>query len=77
MDVSNKWAICAVFENEAGEFNYTYYEERLFDTYSEALDAINDEDGEMLSQASTLDCEIDEDLQGYWLDDLTPYEMER
>jgi hypothetical protein len=72
-----KWAIKAVFENEQGEENFTYYEEKTFFTKRGAIRAINDNYGEQLAQAATLDCEIEEDLQGFWLDDFDVYKVER
>ena len=71
----SKWAIKAVFYNEAGEENVTYYEERTYCTKRGALKAINAEHGEEIAQSANLDCEIEEDLKGFWLDDLDVYEV--
>lgn len=71
----SKWAIKAVFCNWEGEKNFTYYEEKIYRTKRGALRAINAERGEEIAQAANLDCEIEEDLQGFWLDDLEVYEM--
>ena len=70
-----KWAIKAVFENEKGEENFTYYEEKTFFTKRGAIRAINGNYGEQLAQAASIDCEIEEDLQGFWLDDLDIYQV--
>lgn len=72
----SRWAIKAVFYNEAGEENFTYYEEKTYRTREEALSAINDEHGEQIAQDATLDCEIDGELKGFFLDDLDVYEVE-
>jgi hypothetical protein len=71
-----KWAIKAVFSNEEGESNFTYYEEKQFWTRRGAIRAINDNYGESLAEAATLDCQIDEDLDGFWLEDLDVYKVE-
>jgi hypothetical protein len=42
----------------------------------EALEEKNDSYGEELAQASTLDSRIEEDLVGYFYDDLEPYLIE-
>jgi hypothetical protein len=73
----NKWAIKAVFSNEQGEENFTYYEEKTFYTKHGAIRAINDNYGESLVEAATIDCKIDEDLQGFWLEDLDVYKVKR
>ena len=71
----SKWAIKAVFYNEAGEENFTYYEEKTYRTKRGALRAINGVCGEEIAQSASLDCEIEEDLKGFWLDDLDIYEV--
>jgi hypothetical protein len=71
----SKWAIKAVFYNEAGEENFTYYEEKTYRTKRGALRAINGAHGEDIAQSASLDCEIEEDLKGFWLDDLDIYEV--
>lgn len=70
-----KWAIKAVFCNEAGEQNFTYYQEKTYRTKRGALRAINADRGEEIAQAANLDCEIEEDLKGFWLDDLDIYQV--
>jgi hypothetical protein len=71
-----KWAIKAVFYNEEGEQNFTYYEEKQFRTRRGAIRAINNNYGESLVEAATIDCKVDEDLQGFWLEDLDVYKVE-
>ena len=71
----SKWAIKAVFYNEAGEENVTYYEEKTYLTKRGALRAINGTHGDQISQSATLDSEIDGELKGFWLDDLDVYEV--
>lgn len=71
------WAIKAVFENEGGEQDFTYYEEKKFLTKRGAIRALNSQYGELLAQAATLDTEIEEELAGFWLDDLTIYNTKR
>lgn len=71
----SKWAIKAVFFNDKGEKNFTFYEEKTYRTKRGALSAINDSYGEELAQSATLDCEIDLDLQGFWLDDFEVYKV--
>ena len=73
----NKWAIKAVFSNKKGEENFTFYEEKTYCTKRGAIRAINGNYGELLAQAASLDCEIEEDLHGFWLEDLDVYKMER
>ena len=70
-----KWAIKAVFCNEAGEKNFTYYQEKTYRTERGALKAINSAYGDEIAQAANLDCEIEEDLKGFWLDDLDIYQV--
>lgn len=71
----SKWAIKAVFFNDKGEKNFTFYEENTYHTKRGALSAINDSYGEELAQSATLDCEIDKDLEGFWLDDFEVYKV--
>ena len=73
----NKWAIKAIFFNKEGEENFTYYEERTYLTKRGAIRAINGNYGELLAQAATIDCEVESDLQGFWLDDLDIYKVGR
>ena len=69
------YAIRAVFKHEDNDTtNYTYYDTYEFDTEQDALDAINGELGEELSAMATIDTENEEDLEGYYFDDLEPYE---
>ena len=69
------WGIKAVFQHNSNPslFNYTYYDEVTYETRFECLNAINGERGELLSQASSIDCENEEDLFGFHLSDLEPY----
>ena len=71
----SKWAIKAVFRNEAGQESATYYEEKTYRTKRQALKAINDQEGEEIAQGATLDCKIEGELAGYWLDDLEVYKV--
>jgi hypothetical protein len=70
-----KWAIKAIFFNEEGEENFTFYEEKRFFTKRGATRAINSNYGEQLAQAATLDCSIEDDLQGFSLDDFDVYKV--
>ena len=70
-----KWAIKAVFYNEEGEENFTFYEEKTFYTKQRALRAINGTYGEQLAQDATIDCKNEEDLRGFWLDDFDVYKV--
>jgi hypothetical protein len=45
-------------------------------TEKEALEAINSDRGEELSEASTIDCKIEEELKDHYLTDLEPYQLE-
>jgi len=72
-----KWAIKAVFYNEEGEENFTFYEEKTFYTKRGALRAINGGYGDLLAQDATIDNKNDADLQGFWLDDFDVYKVER
>jgi hypothetical protein len=71
-----KWAIQAIFTNERGQENHTLYEEKTFFTKRGAIRAINGDYGDLLAQDATIDSEIAEDLQGFWLDDLSVYKIE-
>lgn len=70
-----KYGIRAVFCHESNSDQYTYYSEVTYNSFEEALEAINSDRGEELSQASTIDNKIEPDLAGYWLDDLEPYKL--
>jgi hypothetical protein len=74
----NPWAIRAVFEHNYLFLpnKYTYYDEILYATEAEALEAINSDRGEELSQASTIDCKVDDELKDHYLCDLEPYQLE-
>lgn len=73
----SKWAIKAIFYNEAGEQNFTYYEEKTYLTRGGAMRAINGNYGEELAELATIDSKNEEDLQGFWLDDLNVYEIKK
>lgn len=73
---SEKFGIRAVFTCEGKEDRFTYYAEQIFNSEEEALEAINDNYGEELAQASTIDSEIESDLVGYLYEDLEPYLIE-
>jgi hypothetical protein len=68
-----KYGIKAVFTCEGKEDRFTYYAEQIFNSEEEALEAINDNYGEELAQAATIDSEIESDLIGYLYEDLEPY----
>lgn len=69
-----KYALKAIFlPNNEGEPRHTYYPEVTFDTEEDAINAINAEYGETLSQLSTVDSGIDPDLFDYYFDDLDVY----
>jgi hypothetical protein len=70
-----KYAIKAIFEPAPLPTQYTLYEEVLFDTEEEAVDALNGEYGETLSQAATIDTQNDPDLSDYYLSDLIVYKV--
>jgi hypothetical protein len=72
-----KWAIKAVFSNEAGESNFTYYEEKTFYTKRGAIRALNGNYGDLLDQDTTIDCKNEEDLQGFWLEDYDVYKVSK
>ena len=73
----NNWGIRAVFEHNSLflPHKYTYYDEVTYATEKEALEAINGDRGEELSQASTIDCKTEDDLKDHYLCDLEPYEL--
>ena len=70
-----KYAIKAVFAPAPLPIQYTLYEEVLFDTEEEAMDALNGEYGEALSEAATIDTQSDPNLADYYLDDLIVYKV--
>jgi hypothetical protein len=74
----NTWGIRAVFEHNTLFLpnKYTFYDEVLYATEKEALEAINSDRGEELSEASTIDCKIEEELKDHYLCDLEPYQLE-
>jgi hypothetical protein len=71
------WIIRAVFYDaqESKVTKYTYYDEVTYTTIEECMEDINGERGELLAQASTIDTETDDDLAGFYLDDLEPYKV--
>jgi hypothetical protein len=71
-----RYGIRAIFTCEGKEDRYTYFDEQIFNSEEEALEAINDSYGEELAQASTLDSRIEQDLIGYLYEDLEPYLIE-
>ena len=72
----SNYAIKAVFlSNDEGDPQYTYYTEVTFDTEEEAMDALNGEYGETLSEAATIDTQSDPNLADYYLDDLIVYKV--
>jgi len=72
-----KYGIRAIFTCEGKEDTYTFYDEQIFNSEEEAMEAINDSYGEELAQASTLDSKIESDLVGYLYEDLEPYLIEK
>jgi hypothetical protein len=77
LEHEDKYGIRAIFTCEGKENRFTYYAEQIFNSEEEALEAINDNYGEELSQAATIDCEIESDLVGYLYEDLEPYTIEK
>jgi hypothetical protein len=77
LEHEDKYGIRAIFTCEGKEDRFTYYAEQIFNSEEEALEAINDNYGEELSQAATIDCEIESDLVGYLYEDLEPYTIEK
>jgi hypothetical protein len=71
-----KYGIRAIFTCEGKEDTYTFYDEQIFNSKEEAMEAINNSYGEELAQASTLDSKIESDLIGYLYEDLEPYLLE-
>lgn len=92
-EVFDEWGIKAVFiHNETGDVKYDLYENgeaesEVTGTYpamsgpyeseAEALEAINGWRGDLIAQAATIDTKNEEDLKGYYLDDLVPYLIEK
>lgn len=74
--MSARWGLAAEFSRPDGEDAYTFYDEVIFDTYEEALEAVNSEYGETLVAAANIDIETEEDLEGAIFEDLAPYEIE-
>ena len=72
-----KYGIRAIFTCEGKEDTYTFYDEQIFNSEEEAMEAINDSYGEELAQASTYDSLHEEDLIGYLYEDLEPYILEK
>lgn len=88
-----EWGIKAVFiHNDTGHTKFDLYENgeaesEVTDIYpamsgpyeseAEALEAINGWRGDLIAQAATIDTKNEEDLQGYYLDDLVPYLIEK
>ena len=72
-----KYGIRAIFTCEGKEDTYTFYDEQIFNSEEEAMEAINDSYGEELAQASTYDSLHEEDLIGYLYEDLEPYIIEK
>jgi hypothetical protein len=74
----NNWGIRAVFEHNSLflPHKYTYFDEVTYATEKEALEAINGDRGEELSQASSIDCKTEDDLKDHYLTDLEPYQLE-
>jgi hypothetical protein len=77
MMTENNWGIRAVFEHNSLflPHKYTYFDEVTYATEKEALEAINGDRGEELSQASTIDCKTEDDLKDHYLCDLEPYQL--
>jgi hypothetical protein len=74
--MSEKWGLVAEFSNPSGEDAYTFYDEVTFGSYEEALEAVNEEYGELLVAAAIIDNKNEADLQGFTFDDLAPYLIE-
>jgi hypothetical protein len=77
LEHEDKYGIRAIFTCEGKEDTYTFYDEQIFNSEEEALEAINDSYGEELAQASTYDSLHEEDLIGYLYEDLEPYIIEK
>lgn len=71
------YRIKAIFKHEEQADKFTIYEEVLFASEEIAVDWLNGDYGELLSQASSLDTESEPDLEGYWLDDLIVEKVEK
>lgn len=92
-EVFDEWGIKAVFiHNETGDVKYDFYENGEadsentgiypakcgpYESEAEALEAINSWRGDLIAQAATIDTKNEEDLKGYYLDDLVPYLIEK
>ena len=88
-----EWGIKAVFiHNDTGHTKFDLYENGWadsevtgiypakcgpYESEAEALEAINSWRGDLIAQAATIDTKNEEDLQGYYLDDLVPYLIEK
>lgn len=70
-----KYGIVAKFLSPDGGENYTFYDEITYDSLKETMEAINGERGDMIADACSIDCKNEPDLQGFYLDDLEPYEI--
>lgn len=71
---SGPWIIRAVFRHpHLKDVKYTYFDEVSYLTEEQCMEDVNGDRGEELAQASTIDTEIDEELKGFYLDDLEPY----
>ncbi len=69
-----RYAIKAIFTDQDGkESGLTYYDETVFNSESEAIEAINSPYGDDLVSASIIDCETAPDLVGLMFSDLVPY----
>ena len=53
----------------------TYYPEVQFKTMSEALEALIGDYGDSLAQSATIDSENEDDLVGYYFDDIEAYQI--
>jgi len=73
----SKWGIKAVFKSneDNSKEEYTLFNDVLFDTQKEAELAL-DEQYDELAQASTIDSENDEQLQGFYLDEIITYQLD-
>lgn len=73
----SKYGLAAEFFNPVTEEDtYTFYDEVKFDSYEEALVAVNEEYGETLVAAAQIDIENEANLQGFVFEDLVPYELD-
>jgi hypothetical protein len=71
------YALAALFVNneDSNREAFTYYEERLFETLEEAEQAMNDDYGDELAQAATIDSKNEADLVGFYFSELQAYEV--